>query len=260
MRTCYFAIAMLGPGAALAADPLPETVAVPVSVETRDIVIDLGLGAAIAPAFPSSEKYEVYPWPIARLRFLRLPVFGEVVTGRESAFTIYPAIGFEGERTSDDAAYLRGIPDTDFAFEGGAGAAVRYRFLRAFAEVRYGFTGHNGFVGEAGIDVVLDQDPRWELRVGPRISAASDDYMDEYFSVPNSALFLAPYDADGGIKDVGVEATAIYALTEAWRINATAEVTHFVGDALDSPIVDRGNDLEARVGIGLTYRFGLDLY
>ena len=245
---------------AVAADVAPvEVVEVPEAVEYRDIIIDLGLGATLEPKFPSAEKYVVNPWPIASLQFLRLPIFGEVVTGEESAFYIYPSFDFISERNEDDARYLDGIGDTDFAFELGVGAAVRYSFVKAFAEVRYGVTGHNGFVGEAGLDFIYE-DPRWEVAVGPRVSLASDDYMNEYFSVPVSATRLPFYEADGGFKDVGAAISASYAITDNIRLQGKAEYTHFVGDAEKSPIVKRGNEDEFMVGIGLTYRFGLDLY
>ncbi|WP_420392885.1 MipA/OmpV family protein [Acuticoccus sp.] len=258
-RCVWSAVFLAATGPVMAAD-LVDTVAVPEAVEYRDIVIDLGLGAAVGPEFPSAKDYIVTPWPIARLRFLRLPVFGEVVTGQEQRFTLYPSFDFIGERDEDDADYLDGVGDTDFAVELGAGAAVRFGFMRAFAEVRYGVTGHDGFVGEAGLDFVYDAHDRFEFRVGPRVSAATDDYMDIYFSVPERATQLDEFDADGGFKDVGIEAQAIYALTERWRLHGQAEYTHFVGDALDSPIVEEGNDDEFTVRLGLTYRFGLDLY
>lgn len=236
-----------------------ETVVVPEAVEYRDIIIDLGFGGQLEPKFPSAKKYVVNPWPIASLEFLRLPFFGEVVTGEEAPFYVYPSFDFIDEREEDDARYLDGLGDTDFAVELGLGAAAQYSFVKVFAEVRYGITGHNGFVGEGGIDFKYE-DPRWEVAIGPRVSLASDDYMDEYFSVSRSATRLPEYQADGGFKDVGVELAASYAITEKVRLQGKAEYTHFVGDAQDSPIVESGNDDEFMVGLGLTYRFGLDLY
>lgn len=260
MRGIVCALLMVVAGPALAADPAPLPTEQAEPVEYRDIVVDLGVGIGLAPKFPSSEKYQPYPYPLFSLKFLRLPVVGEVVTGKQTSFSIYPAINFLGSREEDDASYLDGVPDVDFSAELGVGAAFQTRFMRAFAEVRYGVTGHNGFVGEAGIDLIVHPTDQLELRAGPRVSVASDDYMDAYFSVPNSATILAPYEADGGFKDVGIAATAAYTLTEKWRLYGVAEWTHFVGDAGDSPIVDAGNRDELRIGVGFTYRLGLDLY
>ncbi len=247
---------------AMAADPMPQTVDVPDSVQYRDIVIDLGAGVGLEPVFPSSKRYGPTGWPLIALQYLRLPYFGEVVTEDKKAVavSVFPSFNFVGERKSSDADYLEGVDDTDFAFELGGGAAFRYGFLRAFGTVRYGVTGHNGWVGEAGLDVILTPMERLEVAFGPRISAADGNYMNYYFSVPNSAVELDPYNAEGGFKDVSFAATASYALTEKWRLHGRLKYTHFIGEALDSPIVDAGNDQEVSIGIGLTYRFSLDLY
>ena len=257
---CAFATLALAPSSVLAADVAFEQAEVPEAIEVRDIIVDLGLGVQYEPKFPSSEDYEARPWPIFALRFLRLPVFGEVVDGQPRVFSIYPSINFIGSRDEDDADYLLGTEDVDFAFEVGPGVALRYGFVRAFAEARYGITGHDGFVFDLGADLIFDQHERIEVAFGPRVSLATDDVMDTYFGVEPGALFLPAYDPDGGFKDVGVEAQASYAITENLRVLGKASYTRFVGDAEDSPIVEAGNVDEFRVGIGLSYRFGLDLY
>ncbi|MBJ3778322.1 MipA/OmpV family protein [Acuticoccus mangrovi] len=249
-------VASLAP--AFAADPLEE--APTQSVENREIVFDAGVGLQLEPKFPSSRKYLFQPYPLFDLRFLRLPVFGDVVTGKVKSLSIYPAINFTGSREESDASYLAGTGKVDFAAELGPGIAFRHGPFRAFAEVRYGITGHNGFVGEVGADYIVTPFERFQFAFGPRVSAATDDYMDTYFSVPASATVLAPYDASGGFKDVGLTATATYRLTERLDLHARAAYTRFVGDAADSPIVKAGNQDEFRVGIGVTYEFGLDLY
>ena len=111
---------------------------------TRDIVFDLGVGARVQPKFASSDDYIVLPYPLFAVSYLRLPVFGEVVSAPTRAFSLYPSINFVGSRDSDDASYLRGMNDVDFAFELGPGIAYRYGMVRGFVEARYGITGHNG--------------------------------------------------------------------------------------------------------------------
>lgn len=247
-------------GGAAAADLNEAPIAtVPVAVEVRDIIIDVGLGAQLEPLFPSSQRYTATPWPIVELQYLRLPFFGEVVSPTKPSFYVYPSFDFVNERSDADASYLRGIDDVDAAYEIGMGAAFEYRFVKAFAEVRYGVSGHDGFVADLGLDAQYESNA-FEISAGPRVSFATENYMDTYFSVPLEARRLRPYDADGGIKDAGIEMTAAYALTDAIRIQAKAEWIHYLGDAEDSPIVERGNDDEFMVGLGLTYRFGADLY
>ncbi len=245
---------------AQAADPYAPPPETPEVVEHRDIVLDLGIGAQLQPQFPSSDKYMFTPWPIAGLHFLRVPILGEVVDGKARVISIYPAYDFTGTREEDDARYLNGTGKVDWSVELGPGIAFSRGPIRAFAEVRYGLTGHNGFVGEVGVDFIANQFARFEVRGGPRLSVASDDYMDTYFGVPTTATELAPYDPSGGIKDVGLALQATYRITEKLSLRGKAEYTRYVGDAADSPIVKAGNTDEFVVGIGFSYLFGLDLY
>ncbi len=236
---------------------------VPASVEYRDIVFDLGIGGRIQPTFEGSSKYEVLPYPIFGLRFLRLPYFGEVVTGRDTAFSIYPSINFIGARNEDDAAYLRGLDEVDFSFELGPGVSFRTGPFRAFAEMRYGITGHNGFVGEGGIDYIFHPLDRLRISFGPRASVASTEYMDAYFGVsPAEAArsTLPAFDPDAGIKDVGLGSLWEYTYNEKVRFYMEGTYSRFVGDAADSPVIEAGADNQFTLGIGVTYRFGADLY
>ncbi len=236
-----------------------EAVPVPEAVEVRDIILDLGIGAKVQPIFPSSKEYEIVPWPIVDLQFLRLPLFGEVVDGQVRAFSIYPSFGYVGERKASDASYLAGTDDVDGSFELGAGVSAQAGWVKAFAEVRYGITGHNGFVADLGVDFTTNPLERFTISAGPRMSLADDEYMDAYFRVPAGAA-LNTYDPDGGIKSVGLGMEASYAVTEAVRIVGEASWTRYVFDAADSPIVEAGNENDFSIGLGVTYRFGLDLY
>ncbi|MEM8852162.1 MAG: MipA/OmpV family protein [Pseudomonadota bacterium] len=256
VRAVAIAAVAFGVSPALAADDVADD---PAS-EPRDIIIDLGIGGQLEPKFPSSRKYLIQPYPIANLKFLRLPVLGEVVTGKTKAISIYPSFNIVGDRSQSDASYLRGVANVDTAIELGPGVAVQHGMFRAFAEVRYGFFGHSGFVANAGLDLITNPWPRLQIRGGPRVSLASDDYMDTYFKTTATAVSLPAFDPDAGFKDVGVAAVASYSLTDSIILHGRAAYTRFVGDAADSPIVKAGNEDEFAVGVGITYRFGFDLY
>ena len=228
--------------------------------EVREVVVDLGVGARLEPDYPAAEEYGFQPWPIIDLQFLRLPLIGEVVTGRKRAISLYPAFHIVGERDPSDASYLAGTRDVDTAVELGAGVRAQRGNIAGFVEARYGVTGHSGVVADLGVDFVTSQHARFEASIGPRLSLASEDYMETYFGVGPGAAVLAPYDADGGVRSVGLEADASYALTKKVRLHGYTAYNRFVGEAGDSPIVDAGNQDEVRVGLGISYRFGLDLY
>lgn len=235
-------------------------VEIPAAVQTRQIVFDIGGGATLSSKWPSSKIYEPGALPLFALQYLRLPYFGEVVTDKVRVFTLYPSFNYVQERESSDASYLAGIPDRDFALELGPGAAVRIGAFRGWAEMRYALTGHNGFVGDFGVQYATSPIDRLQIAIGPRVGLASDNYMEAYFGVPNSATALSAYDPDGGFKDVGFTLDASYRISEQVRIVGRGGYRHFVGDALDSPITKAGNDQEFSIGLGLTYRFGFNFF
>ncbi|MEW5423045.1 MipA/OmpV family protein [Amorphus sp. 3PC139-8] len=229
----------------------------------NDIVFDLGVGAQVQPKFASSDDYIVLPYPLFAVSYLKLPVFGELVSAPKRAFSLYPSINFVGSRSSDDASYLKGMDDVDFAFELGPGIAYRYNMFRAFAEVRYGFTGHNGIVGSAGLDLVLDPMERIQVSFGPRVGFANDEYVETYFGVSaaeaNTSAFNQ-YDPSGGFTDVGLGGRISYDWTEKVKLHLQADYTRYIGDVADSPVVEAGSEDQFSVGVGITYRFGADLF
>lgn len=64
------------------------------------------------------------------------------------------------------------------------------------------------------------------------------------------------YDADGGIKDVGVNVAAQYNFTESWGILGALKYNRLLDDAEDSPIVDdQGNENQYFFSVAAVYSF-----
>lgn len=230
----------------------------------EEVIFHLGAGGQLQPKFEGSPNYEFVPYPIAYLEYLRLPVVGEMITGEPNRYTIYPSINYMSRRDARSADFLRGLDPVGSAFELGPGFAFQYGHIRAFGEVRFGLTGHGGVVAETGLDLITNPTRRLEVRLGPRFGFASGDYMDTYFGVtPAEAARpqtrLEAFDPGGGIKDVGFSALGIFDATDRVRIYGRAEWSRYVGDALESPIVAAGQKDQFTAGIGLSYRFGVDL-
>ncbi len=103
--------------------------------------------------------------------------------------------------------------------------------------------------------------PSQDFRLGVSASAtyATDDYNQTYFGVDadNAARSgLTAYNAEGGIKDVGLMLNANYALNQSWGLTGIAAYKQIVGDAADSPIVDHeGSSGQIMVGAGISYSF-----
>ncbi|NRG17021.1 MipA/OmpV family protein [Rhizobiales bacterium] len=233
----------------------------------KQYVLDLGGGAIVQPRYPGADDYLVYPFPIIAVGRFYLPGLGQIVDGDvvKRGFFFYPSFDFNGERKASDSSDLTGTRTVDWALELGLGAGYRYDWLRGFVELRQGINGHHGQVADFGIDVITNPLDRLEFSIGPRASWASEDYMDTYFGVtPGEAAasggILTSYDPDAGFKTVGVAARASYAWTDNTTFHLQGGWDRFVGDAEDSPIVSRGDDDQFSIGIGVSYRFGFDIF
>jgi outer membrane scaffolding protein for murein synthesis (MipA/OmpV family) len=248
-----------------AQDPgLPESD--DVAVPQRQFVIDLGLGASVGPRYDGSEDYLIQPVPIIGFSRVTLPVFGEL-GGPEAkrGFFVFPTFDYIGSRESGDSDAIRGTQDVNWALAIGAGAGYRYDWWRVFAQADFGFNGYSGFRGQIGADVIAAPAERLSISVGPRLSWAANDYMDTYFSVSDSAAAasggqLEAFQADGGLRSVGVASIASYALTDQVFLLGNLRYDRLIGDAGDSPIVKEGDANQLTLGFGVSYRFAFDVF
>lgn len=158
---------------------------------------------------------------------------------------------------------LRGMGDVDIAGEAGGfvekrlGAKKQWR-LRA--EVRQGFGGHEGVVG----DVLAQYSGRWGkviYAVGPRATFASSDFMQTYYGVDGAQAArtgLAISRPDGGLVSYGLGASLIRPLSPKRAVAVFAGVDRLGGEpAASSLIRERGQRTQFSVGLGYSYRFGL---
>jgi outer membrane protein len=196
---------------------------------------------------------------VVKLDYLHLP-FG-TFGGSEQALKFSPSFRIISER--DDDGDLAGLGDVDTAIEVGGTVSYRVGMFRGLATLRKGFGGHHGWVGEGGVDMILDPTPKLEVAFGPRVHFASDDYLDTYLGVTpaqSAASGLPVFNPDGGVKGVGAAAEGKYRLNRRWAVVGKAGYERLIGDAADSPITDLGSKNQFTANIGLTYRFGLDLF
>lgn len=229
----------------------------------KELIIDLGVGGRMQPKYAGAEGYLLAPFPIVQISYLRIAGLGTLADTSSAGLFFYPSFGFIGERSASDDADLTGLNTVDWAFEFGAGVGVRNDYFRAFVEARRGFNGHNGFVGELGIDAIIHPMEKVTLRAGPRLGLADNDYMRTYFGVTAaeaaaSGGALAQYTPSGGIKDIGIEATASYAWTQNTSLHLEGGYRRLMADAASSPIVKRGTENQFSVGLGISHRFSFD--
>lgn len=237
------------------------------SRETRQYVLDIGVGAKLKPRYPGADTYLVYPFPIIAVGRFYIPGLGQVANGAKvkRGFYFYPSFGFIGERKASDSPDLTGTNTIDWALELGVGAGYRYDWLRGFVELRQGINGHTGQVADFGIDFIFNPTDRLEIFFGPRASWASDSYMNTYFSVTAAeasapGAVLSPYDASAGFESAGLAARASYAWSENTTLHLQAGWDRLIGDAAKSPIVKAGSENQFTVLGGVSYRFAFDIF
>ena len=84
--------------------------------------------------------------------------------------------------------------------------------------MRYGFIGHNTWVGELGADAIAYPIEGLTLTAGPRLQFGTDDFAETYFGispVESVASGLDAYDASGGLLATGVESARATSSTSA---------------------------------------------
>ncbi len=230
----------------------------------EDIVLEFGGGGKVRPAYEGADDYTVQPWPVVELHFLRLPFLGSIGGEPESGFSFAPSFRVVPDRDDDDHPELTGLDDIDLAVELGGTLSYRMGMLRPLVTVRHGFGGHDGIIGEAGLDFVAEPRPDLSVSFGPRLHFADSDYLETYLGVtPAEAMPASAFPAfepDGGVKGAGLEGEAKYRLTRNWAIVGKASYERLLGDAAESPIAEEGSENQFTAALGLTYRFGLDLF
>ena len=263
----------LGAAALLASAPVLSLAAQETGPDRGDGLdgfVAIGIGAA--PDYEGSDEYEIIPIPIARVDYRGIGIEIEGLGGRVDVspyenFGFGPAINYRMGRDDVEDDQVDALEDVDDAVEVGGfvrfgqpvglatadEAVVRLDVLADVAD------GHSGIIATVGAAYTFRPLDDLGLTAGTSASWVSDDYADSYFSVSQqgaAASGLAPFEADGGFKDIGLNLVATYALTDRWGLIANGSTSVLLGDAADSPIVDdAGSSVQFFGGLSLSYSF-----
>ncbi len=224
------------------------------------LIFELGAGGSLSPSYEGSSRYELSPYPVVRLKYLRLNNGFQIGGGDDQGLSFRPSFRYIGKRSAADDPVLAGLPVVDASVELGAGIVYQYRNIRGFVDLRYGI-GHGGIVGETGVDVILTPMDQLTLTAGPRLSFASGEYMSTYFDVTPAAAVtsgLPQFASSSGFKSYGAEVGARYDFNDSWALEGLAGWHRLIDDAAASPIIALGDKNQYNVKIGLvrTFRVG----
>lgn len=223
--------------------------------------LSIGGGAIYAPTYLGSDNYEVDPIPLFDLRYAdrfflsTRDGLGLNLAPQGSNWRAGPVVKYRMGRDQDDDAALRGMGDVDAA--GEAGGYVHYD-LRPFslgAEIRQGFGGHEGVIGDVFANWSTKLSNSLMLTVGPKATLASRDFTETYFGVTPAQAARSGYRAyapDGPFMSYGLGASLRYRVNDYLSLGGFAGIDRIAGDAADSPLVDQaGSPTQARLGLTL---------
>jgi len=227
------------------------------SAEEEDHVV-LGVGVAATPSYQGSDDLRILPFPAIDIKerwfFANLRNGIGVAPISTENFDIGASVVFvQGYRRKDVPAGIDRLKD-------GIGARLFTNVRAGGVVATLGATkivsgGTKGLIADASVSYPIAVSSR--LTLTPTIGATWADrkYNDGYFSITQGeslATGLPQYTAGAGLKDVSGLLTATYRLTHRIMISATGGVTSLIGDAKDSPFVEKKT---APSGIlTLTYR------
>jgi outer membrane scaffolding protein for murein synthesis (MipA/OmpV family) len=239
--------------------------------ETRDWSVLLGGGAFLVPEYPGSKDYEFVPGVIGS--FQKGPYFikfnGLTATANvlpSESFYAGPLIGFGMGRKDVSDQVVDKLPDVDqevwvggIVGGGYAGLLLQRDSLGASLEIAHDVMGDSGTTATFSLGYEVNATERLAVGIDLSTTFADGAYADAYYSVTPvgaAASGLSRYDADAGFRDVSLDVSSRFAVTENWGVGGTAGGSMLLGSMAESPIVeDRGEALGGHGGLFLWYRF-----
>lgn len=237
------------------------------AAESWNFSATLGIGVGVGPDYEGSEDYNVGPRPAVSLRARRgrFSIATKGI-GLQANMVLHPNVhagllarvrGGRGDVENDAVDRLEEI---DTALELGGNLGFHYQGWLGGVAVTQDVAGaHEGLLVAGHAGYRAKPLPRLALTTAVNTTFASKGFMETYFGIDaeNAARSgLSEFDADAGIKDVGLSVTLGYGFTKNWAMSFMAGYKRLLGDAADSPIVDdEGDPNQFYSGLSLIYRF-----
>lgn len=165
----------------------------------------------------------------------------------------------DADAWTQGSARLAGMGEIDSTPVFGVYASWRSDRWRVHALARRAFDrdkGHGGALGDLRIAYELPMPARWSAEAGVSATLADSRYMNAWFGVSDvqaAATGFAPYRAGSGLRDVALNASARWALTDHVALIGRASLARLAGDAKASPVVERRE--QATIFAGAAYRW-----
>jgi len=236
------------------------------SVSAQDTKVALGLGVGAAPDYEGSDDYQAVPIPYVNVIWSNHMSIN--LLGNKAKVNLIPSPIWKGgligeyipERDDVDNDRVDRMETVDTAVMLGGFFGFQYENWSASIEAMSDVAdGNDGSIIRlnGGYNIPIDQ--TWNLSLGVFSTWADDDYMEAYFGIDaadSARSGLSTFDADSGIKDVGLNLAATFKPWEQWGFMGLASYKRLLDDAEDSPVVDdEGDENQFSVGVLVFYRF-----
>jgi len=179
----------------------------------------------------------------------------------ETQLLVGPLVRAYRGRDDDDNDILNGMADIDSS--AGVGIFMKlnsgsWLFNLAAASQDVG-NKNDGLLVTFDAVYTTSINKNLKLASGLSTSWGDDDYMQGYFGVTSNQAAntgLAQFDSKAGIKDVGINIKATYALSKNWILDGQVGYWRLLNDTADNPLVDKeGSENQVRGLVGLSYQF-----
>jgi MipA family protein len=223
----------------------------------------VGLGIALVPDYPGSDDYKAVPLPFAKYTFRDSERYIKLA-GPELSFNLLndsnfyfgPLVRYYGSRDDDiEDDVVKKMRKIDSGLAAGAFLAYEIKGIEPRNKINFTFKvladvsdSYSGYLLDFDATYWRKVAERWDLFVGAGTTYADNDYMDTYFGVSNnnrgSATLseLPNFNAESGMRDVRAQAGAIWYYDQNWLFGGLVRYQLLLGDAEDSPVVDRRGD------------------
>ena len=238
----------------------------------------LGAGAFLSNTYVGSEDYAAAVMPIATVEYAAGPVsfsasvmdglsvgyvnvdrrfFGSLSAnfGEERNRKTYSAGFFPADHRDEIAARLAGTPNVSTAAYtelmlgyispvGLLGTIIGYHPTDsegADGNDRF----HHGLLASAFLLLPVPVTDRLSVTAMLAVSVMNSSYSDAWYSVPETAAELEPFNAEAGLRDFQFFLQAEYLLTERFGVSFMVANLWLLGDAEKSPYTNAGYQLSS---------------
>lgn len=210
-----------------------------------DWSVQLGAGPSLGPRYEGSQRYTVEPEPLVEVRY-RDVAFASLGEGvgvnllHSGSHRAGLAVTADLGRNDDDDARLRGLGDVSFTPELKAFAETVLFPVTLRADVRRGFGGHDGWIGDLSAYLPIVANDRLAVLAGPSLTFADGRWMRSYFGVDDTQSARSGFDRyrpRGGFASASFGVTVAWSLSDHWFVETLGAARYAFDEEADSPIV-----------------------